>query len=171
MSEPIILCLPDATATQSLGIHLGRSLPPNSVVLLEGNLGTGKTTLVQGIGRGLDISESVDSPTFTLINEYTSGRLPLYHLDLYRLGGAEIEGLNVELYWEGLEVEPGIVAIEWAERLPYRPEDYLQVSLSHTEAGDRQVQLIPFGGFNLDLERIINHRGTEDTEDQSKTLP
>jgi len=152
MSKPITFCLPDAAATQTLGIYLGRSLPANSVILLEGNLGTGKTTLVQGIGRGLDISEAVDSPTFTLINEYTSGRLPLYHLDLYRLGGAEIEGLNVELYWEGLEVEPGLVAIEWAERLPYRPEDYLQVSLSHTEAGDRQVQLIPRGDFQLNLK-------------------
>ncbi|MBD2572349.1 tRNA (adenosine(37)-N6)-threonylcarbamoyltransferase complex ATPase subunit type 1 TsaE [Arthrospira platensis] len=156
MNEAVILSLVDAIATQAVGVKLGRSLGANSLILLEGNLGTGKTTLVQGIAKGLGISESVDSPTFTLINEYTSGRLPLYHLDLYRLNESEIEGLNISLYWEGVEVEPGMVAVEWSERLPYRPADYLQIILSHTPQGDRQIKLIPMGELVIELDGLID---------------
>jgi tRNA threonylcarbamoyladenosine biosynthesis protein TsaE len=123
------ILLADAEATRSLGISLGQSLPAGSVILLEGDLGAGKTTLVQGIGEGLGITEPIVSPTFTLINEYTEGRLPLYHLDLYRLQPAEVEALNLESYWEGTEVPLGIVAIEWAERLPYLPSRYLACPL------------------------------------------
>ncbi|KAB1986703.1 tRNA (adenosine(37)-N6)-threonylcarbamoyltransferase complex ATPase subunit type 1 TsaE, partial [Haemophilus parainfluenzae] len=82
----------------------------------------GKTTLVQGIGAGLGIVDPLSSPTFTLINEYPEGRIPLYHVDLYRLDPAQVEQLYLDLYWEGEEVEPGIVAIEWAERLTYQPQ-------------------------------------------------
>lgn len=133
--------LPNAQATHELGKQFGRSLPPNSVLLLEGNLGAGKTTFVQGLAEGLDLSESIESPTFTLINEYLNGRIPLYHLDLYRLETSEIEDLNLEQYWEGIEVEPGIVAIEWADRLPYKPENYLQIEFTYTEKGDRIATL------------------------------
>jgi tRNA threonylcarbamoyladenosine biosynthesis protein TsaE len=142
---PITVKLANAEATQNLGIQLGRSLPAGSTILLEGNLGSGKTTLVQGIGKGLGIQESIESPTFTLINEHTTGRIPLYHFDFYRLQSEEVEGLNPELYWEGIEVEPGIVAIEWAERLSYKPEAYLQINLSYTETGERLADIIPMG--------------------------
>ncbi|MBD2482354.1 tRNA (adenosine(37)-N6)-threonylcarbamoyltransferase complex ATPase subunit type 1 TsaE [Planktothrix sp. FACHB-1365] len=141
--------LPNAEATRELGKNLGRSLPANSVLLLQGNLGAGKTTFVQGLAAGLDISESIESPTFTLINEYTTGRIPLYHLDLYRLDPSEIEDLNLEQYWEGIEVEPGIVAIEWADRLPYKPESYLQIELTYTETGDRIATLLNVGQDNV----------------------
>lgn len=147
MDKVVEFSLSKPAMTQAVGVDLASSLTPNSVILIEGDLGAGKTTLVQGIAKGLGISEAVDSPTFTLINEYTTGRIPLYHLDLYRLSPSEIEGLNIELYWEGLEVEPGIVAIEWSERLLYRPPDYLQVILSHTPQGDRQIKLIRVGKF------------------------
>ncbi|HAO12877.1 MAG TPA: tRNA (adenosine(37)-N6)-threonylcarbamoyltransferase complex ATPase subunit type 1 TsaE [Planktothrix sp. UBA8407] len=148
--------LPNAQATQELGKKLGRSLPANSVLLLQGNLGAGKTTFVQGLAAGLDIYESIESPTFTLINEYLNGRIPLYHLDLYRLEPSEIVDLNLEQYWEGIEVEPGIVAIEWADRLPYKPESYLQIELSYTEKGDRLATLFNVGqeDFNLNLDQI-----------------
>ncbi|WP_392483254.1 tRNA (adenosine(37)-N6)-threonylcarbamoyltransferase complex ATPase subunit type 1 TsaE [Nostoc sp. C110] len=136
--------LADTEATLRLGITLGQSLTAGSVILLEGDLGAGKTTLVQGIGKGLGIAESIVSPTFTLINEYTEGRLPLYHLDLYRLEPQEVAALNLESYWEGIEVIPGIVAVEWAERLPYKPDSYLSVSLTYEDGGTRQVELIPF---------------------------
>src|SRR5919199_6139267 len=99
--------LADTEATRSLGVTLGQSLPAGSVILLEGDLGSGKTTLVQGLGEGLGITNPIVSPTFTLINEYTEGRLPLYHLDLYRLQPAEVEALNPEIYWEGMEVPLG----------------------------------------------------------------
>jgi tRNA threonylcarbamoyladenosine biosynthesis protein TsaE len=129
------LWLADAEATRSLGKRLGERCPAGTVILLEGDLGAGKTTLVQGIGEGLGLDEAIVSPTFTLIVEYLDGRLPLYHLDLYRLEPKDIPSLNLESYWEGIEVEPGIVAIEWSARLPYLPPDYLRIALTHCDRG------------------------------------
>ncbi len=140
MMEALTCFLPDATATHRLGSILGETLPPGAVLLLEGDLGSGKTSLVQGIGAGLGIGEAIASPTFTLICEYLEGRLPLYHLDLYRLTPAAVDPLYLETYWEGEEVEPGIMAIEWPDRLSYRPERYLLITLT-PQAEGRQAQL------------------------------
>ena len=140
MSERIVK-LPDATATQKLGIDLGKSLTAGSVLLLTGDLGSGKTTLVQGLAQGMNIVDSIVSPTFTIINEYFSGRLPLYHLDLYRLTDAEVDDLHLESYWLGWESELGIVAIEWAERLSYLPEDYLQIELTYDSVDGRIAKI------------------------------
>ncbi|MEG3843293.1 tRNA (adenosine(37)-N6)-threonylcarbamoyltransferase complex ATPase subunit type 1 TsaE [Microcoleus sp. herbarium14] len=137
----MILSLPDAEATRKFGFALGRSLKAGTVILLQGDLGAGKTTLVQGIAEGLEIQDSIESPTFTLINEYLTGRVPLYHLDLYRLEPEEAEALHLESYWDGLERDLGIVAIEWAERLQYKPDNYLQICLSYCDIG-RQIELI-----------------------------
>ncbi len=137
----MILDLPDAEATRKFGVKLGRSLPAGTVILLQGDLGAGKTTLVQGIAEGLEIQDSVESPTFTLINEYLAGRIPLYHLDLYRLEPEETEALHLESYWDGLERDLGIVAIEWPERLQYKPDNYLQICLSYQDNG-RQIEVI-----------------------------
>ncbi|MUL35491.1 tRNA (adenosine(37)-N6)-threonylcarbamoyltransferase complex ATPase subunit type 1 TsaE [Gloeocapsopsis dulcis] len=137
--------LADTEATTHLGILLGQFLNTGIVLLLEGNLGTGKTTLVQGIGRGLGITEPIVSPTFTLINEYTEGRLPLYHLDLYRLEAEEVTALHPEIYWEGIDVDLGIMAIEWAERLPYLPPTYISICLRHHNTCGRQVDLSAVG--------------------------
>jgi tRNA threonylcarbamoyladenosine biosynthesis protein TsaE len=131
----ISITLPNAAATRHLGIALGRSLPPGSILLLEGDLGSGKTSLVQGIGEGLGITEPISSPTFVLLNEYPEGRIPLYHLDLYRLQPSEVDELYLENYWEGIEVPLGIVAIEWAERLGYLPSDYLKLQWIHADMG------------------------------------
>ncbi|WP_341528688.1 tRNA (adenosine(37)-N6)-threonylcarbamoyltransferase complex ATPase subunit type 1 TsaE [Nostoc sp. UHCC 0302] len=136
--------LADAEATLRFGITLGESLSAGSVILLEGDLGAGKTTLVQGIGKGLGINELIVSPTFTLINEYTEGRFPLYHLDLYRLEPQEVAALNLESYWEGVEVTPGLVAVEWAERMPYKPDRYLSVCLTYAHDSTRQAEVTPF---------------------------
>jgi tRNA threonylcarbamoyladenosine biosynthesis protein TsaE len=135
--------LADAAATRKLGIALGHLLNAGNVILLEGDLGAGKTTLVQGIGEGLGISDPIVSPTFTLINEYMEGRLPLYHLDLYRLEPKQVAALNLETYWEGVEVILGIVAIEWAERMPYKPDSYLRVNLTYADEGTRQAEITP----------------------------
>lgn len=132
--------LPNAEATRQFGVELGRSLPQGSILLLNGDLGSGKTTLVQGIGEGLGIVEPIVSPTFTLINEYIHGRLPLYHLDLYRLEPADVEALNLETYWDDQETPLGVVAIEWPERLPYLPGSYLNILLTHAPDGSRLVQ-------------------------------
>ncbi len=141
--------LPDAASTQALGRALGRSLLAGSVIFLEGELGSGKTTLVQGLGQGLGILELIDSPTFTLINEYPGGRLALYHLDLYRLQPEEVAALHLETYWEGIETELGIVAIEWAERLQRQPPRYLRIHLTYPVDSGRQAELTAAGGFEL----------------------
>ncbi len=117
--------------------------------MLEGDLGAGKTTLVQGIGEGLGITDAIVSPTFTLINEYPEGRIPLYHLDLYRLKPAEVEALNLESYWEGFEFPLGIVAIEWAQRMPYLPSSYLRLLLTDSPPSGRQAELIRVGEFEV----------------------
>ncbi len=171
MSEEIVLSLQNATATYNLGKSLGEILSAGSVVLLEGNLGSGKTTLVQGLGAGLGITETIDSPSFTLINEYTNGRIPLYHFDLYRLESSEVSALNLDIYWEGLEVPLGIVAIEWADKLVYYPPNFLRVCLSFSELGDtadltldvscraakRQAKLISVGKFNFNFDWANNY--------------
>lgn len=159
--------LKDALATQRLGIVLGKTLTVNSVILLEGELGAGKTTITQGIGKGLGIDEPIVSPTFTIINEYTQGLHPLYHLDLYRLEANEIMALNPETYWEGIEVSPGIVVIEWAQRMPYKPDIYLTIHLTYAQESQyvdkadstaRFAEIIP---FNCTLSKEIIALGKE----------
>ena len=140
MTERIVK-LPDASDTQMLGMDLGRSLTAGIVLLLTGDLGSGKTTLVQGLAQGMNIEDSIVSPTFTIINEYFSGRLPLYHLDLYRLSNAEVDDLHLESYWLGLETSPGIVAIEWAERLSYLPDNYLRIELTYDTVDGRVAKI------------------------------
>jgi len=152
-STPLKILLADAEATQLLGIKLGQFLTAGSILLLEGDLGSGKTTLVQGIGKGLGITEAIVSPTFTLINEYTQGRLPLYHLDLYRLQTEEVKQLNLESYWNEWEYPLGIVAIEWAERLVSKPPAYLKLSLTY-EDDQRQVEICNFG-LLLELDELL----------------
>lgn len=145
----MVIELPDQEATQALGRSLGKQLSAGSVLLLQGDLGSGKTTLVQGLGSGLGIPE-IDSPTFTLINEYTKGRIPLYHIDLYRLSPAEADALYLETYWEGIETEPGIVAIEWAERLTHLPPEPIELTLSYLAQGRRAKLVLPVS-LSLDL--------------------
>lgn len=147
------LFLPDAAATTQLGQLLGQNLLASSTLLLEGDLGSGKTTLTQGIAQGLGIAEIVASPTFTLVCEYSEGRLPLYHFDLYRLDSAGVARLMPELYWEGTEFEPGLVVIEWPDRLPYRPEAYWQLNLSPTHNPEGRIaELNPMG---QDAETVV----------------
>ena len=155
------LSLANSQQTKNLGFSLGQSLQANTVILLQGNLGVGKTTLVQGLGLGLGITEAIASPTFTLVNEYTKGRIPLYHLDLYRLTSQQTKSIYPEIYWEGAEVEPGITAIEWSERLSFFPDNYLEINLlfdnsaSDYERG-RTVIIKMYGEYDLDLSFLDN---------------
>lgn len=151
MNYELIINLPNLEATKRLGRQLGKLLPAGSILLLTGDLGTGKTSLVQGIGEGLGITEPIVSPTFTLINEYFEGRLPLYHLDLYRLEPEEISHLYLENYWQGIETPLGITAIEWGERLPDKPPHYLEISLTYGDEPTRQVTFKSFGQWDYDL--------------------
>jgi len=100
--------------TLRFGERLGRELQRGDVVALFGDLGAGKTILVKGIARGLGITQEVTSPTFTLVHEYTGGRIPLFHIDLYRLDTPEQAlAIGIEEYWNG----PGVTAIEWSEKI------------------------------------------------------
>ena len=107
-------CSNSVAETESLGEELARRLEPGAVVAFSGDLGAGKTAFVRGMARGLGIGERVTSPTFTIVNEYDGGRLPLFHFDMYRLGSAD------ELYdigWEDYLVRGGVCAVEWSENI------------------------------------------------------
>ena len=132
MDTSITLTLQTLEQTQALGQTLGTCLSAGTLLLLEGDLGTGKTSLIQGLGAGLGIT---DLPTFALIHEYHEGRLPLYHLDLYRLSPAEVEQLHPEIYWLGLETPLGITAIEWPDRLANWPVNHLHLQLDYAPQG------------------------------------
>ena len=146
------LFLPNAAATEKLGYLLGQYLPPGTVILLKGELGSGKTTLIQGLGKSLGICEPIASPTFTMINEYTEVDVPLYHLDLYRLSPEGVAVLYPEIYWEGLEKTPGITAIEWSEHLPYKPSQYMEIELTYNleQGRNASLKLIRLDSFNLE---------------------
>jgi tRNA threonylcarbamoyladenosine biosynthesis protein TsaE len=155
------LFLPNSEHTKRLGELLGKHLPPGSNILLQGDLGTGKTTLIQGLGESLGITDPIASPTFTLINEYTEGRIPLYHLDLYRLEPEQVNAIYPEIYWEGEEVTPGITAIEWSERLPYKPNNYLEINLTHHKKRGRQATLNLLGRNDLNLDFLLDMASTK----------
>jgi len=124
--------------TQRLGLELGRLSQTGDVFLLVGNLGSGKTCLTQGIAWGLDVKEYATSPTFVIIREY-HGRLPLYHIDLYRLDHIEeILDLGLDEYFYGT----GVCAVEWADKgMPAMPVENLLVTLSHVSETERTIQL------------------------------
>lgn len=122
--------------TSLAGESLAAGLRPGDVVLLYGQLGAGKTAFVRGMARGLGASpQDVSSPTFALIQEYAGERATLYHVDLYRLEAKEIDDLGLEELLFG----EGIVAIEWAERWPGRPDDACEVWIE--DAGDERREI------------------------------
>jgi tRNA threonylcarbamoyladenosine biosynthesis protein TsaE len=128
-----------AEETRAIGAGLAAALKPGDVILLSGQLGAGKTCLVSGLAQGLGCTMATASPTFTLINEYRGGRLPLYHIDLYRLDDdAAIAGLGLEEYFDG----NGVSAVEWPERLGrWEPGGALHISLEHLGEGMRRIRL------------------------------
>jgi len=134
------IIVPSVAITRSIALTLANLLETGLILLLEGNLGSGKTTFVQVLGEGLGISTAITSPTFTLIDEYTDGRIPLYHMDLYRLDPAQVKHLHLQEYWRGIDFPLGIVAIEWSERLGMELADYLKIELS-LQKSDREEDL------------------------------
>ncbi len=134
--------------TGKLGVCLGRLAQAGDVFLLVGDLGSGKTCLTQGIARGLDINEYAASPTFVLVREL-HGRLPLYHIDLYRLDRLEeIADLGLDVYLYG----DGVCVIEWAEKgLKVLPEEHLLVWLSYVSDTERRLKFEPKGRRYLEL--------------------
>lgn len=123
--------------TRNLGHEIADALEPGDVVALIGDLGTGKTALTKYIAEGLGITEEINSPTFTIVKEYRSGRLPLYHFDVYRLGsGEELLDIGAEEMLEG----DGVCVIEWADiAADVLPGDALLVCLDY---GDNENERI-----------------------------
>jgi len=123
--------------TMGAGERLARSLGPGAVVLLEGELGAGKTAFVRGLAIGLGApEEDVSSPTFTLIQEYR-GRMPLLHADLYRLSGAEADELGLEELGGN-----GVLAVEWAAKLVRRPAGAVEVFLEDLGGDRRRITIV-----------------------------
>jgi len=124
-------------ATVELGARLGRALAPGSVVLLEGELGAGKTAFVRGLAAGLGApDEEVSSPTFTLVQEY-HGRVPFLHADLYRVSGLEAEDLGLEELGRD-----AVVAVEWAAKLVRRPTGAIDVLIEDLGGDRRRITVV-----------------------------
>lgn len=122
--------------TAAAGRDLASTLAPGAVVLLSGDLGAGKTAFVRGLAEGLGIDPAdVTSPTFTLVQEYRGGRLPLYHVDLYRLKSIEVDDLGLE------EMTDGVMAIEWPDRLPRAFDGAIAVRIDHGDDTLRHISI------------------------------
>ena len=133
-----------ADETQALGTKLAKRLQPGDVIAYFGDLGAGKTALTRGIAQGLGITDIVTSPTYTIVNEYLTGRLPLFHFDMYRLGSSD------ELFdigWEDYLARGGVCAVEWSENV----EDALQGAIRVT------IEKAP---FEADTRRITIEGGS-----------
>ncbi len=132
-------CTDSAEKTVLLGEKIGQIIKPGDIIALHGSLGCGKTTIVKGIARGLGIDEEITSPSFTLISEYT-GRIPLYHMDLYRIDNLEeFELLGAEEMLYG----PGVSLIEWAEKIEQLlPEYHISITFFIDHENNRQIKIV-----------------------------
>ena len=128
-----------AAETRTLGEQLASRLQPGDTVILEGELGAGKSELARGIARGLGVTETVTSPSFTILNVYESGRCPLYHFDWYRLESEEeLYELGMDEYLGG----DGVAVVEWAERCPDAvPEKRIRIRLEVTGEETRCIEI------------------------------
>ena len=133
------------TETEAVGASLAAKLEPGSVIAFTGDLGAGKTAFTRGLAKGLGIEERVTSPTFTIVNEYEGGRLPLFHFDMYRLGSAD------ELFhigWEDYLARNGVCAVEWSENVDEALDgDTIRVDISRGE--DDNTRIITIEGVEL----------------------
>ena len=127
----------DESETKQFGLNLGKDLKKGDIVALIGDLGTGKTTLTKYIGEGLGITEIITSPTFTIIQEYYSGRLPLYHFDVYRINSIEeMDELGCEEYFYG----DGVTIIEWADQImEIIPKQAIVINIEYGETPDERI--------------------------------
>ena len=130
--------------TEKLGAALGRILKPGTVIAYSGDLGAGKTAFTRGIARGLGILEPVTSPTYTIVNEYDTGRLPLFHFDMYRLHSSEDLW---DIGWEDYLERNGVCAVEWSENVADALENPLFI---HMEKLGDTCRRITLKGENID---------------------
>jgi tRNA threonylcarbamoyladenosine biosynthesis protein TsaE len=124
--------------TEQLGQKLGQLLPAGTVIAYRGDLGAGKTAFTRGLARGLGILDPVTSPTYTIVNEYLSGRLPLFHFDMYRLHSADD---LFDIGWDDYLERQGICAVEWSENVAEAMENALTVTIQKLGEDTRKITL------------------------------
>ena len=127
-----------AGETEALGEKLAQLLKPGTVIAFRGDLGAGKTAFTRGLARGLGASDRVTSPTYTIVNEYLGGKMPLFHFDMYRLGSSD------ELFdigWEDYLERGGICAVEWSENVEDAMEDALSVCIEKLGDNERKITI------------------------------
>lgn len=129
--------------TEALGAALGRGLEAGAVLAFTGDLGAGKTAFVRGVALGLGCHGRVTSPTFTIVNEYEGGRLPLFHFDMYRLGSSDE---LFEIGWEDYLARGGVCAVEWSENVADALEEpYIRVDIQRGSADSQRVITVTGG--------------------------
>ncbi|MDD3165359.1 MAG: tRNA (adenosine(37)-N6)-threonylcarbamoyltransferase complex ATPase subunit type 1 TsaE [Oscillospiraceae bacterium] len=119
--------------TERVGRELASRLRPGDVIAFTGDLGAGKTAFTRGLAAGLGIREPVTSPTYTIVNEYRSGKMPLFHFDLYRLGS---DDELFEIGWEDYLAQGGVCAVEWSENAPEAMTQAVHVAISRAPDGE-----------------------------------
>ena len=132
--------------TEALGAALAQKLLPGAVIAYRGDLGAGKTAFTRGLARGLGIKDPVTSPTYTIVNEYLDGRLPLFHFDMYRLASSEDLW---DIGWEDYLLRGGICAVEWSENVADAMEEPIIVTIQKTGEDSRRITIE--GGNALDF--------------------
>ncbi|MBD3110239.1 tRNA (adenosine(37)-N6)-threonylcarbamoyltransferase complex ATPase subunit type 1 TsaE [Bacillus sp. AGMB 02131] len=136
--------------TAKIAYRLGQIATQGTVITLEGDLGAGKTTFTKGLAKGLGIERNVNSPTFTIIKEY-KGRLPLYHMDVYRVEDA-FEDLGFDEYFEG----QGVTVVEWAHLIEDQlPSELLSIQILYAGENERRIVLMPKGKKYVQLCKEI----------------
>ena len=122
--------------TEAVGAALSRILIPGTVIAYRGDLGAGKTAFTRGLARGLGVSDPVTSPTYTIVNEYLGGRMPLFHFDMYRLHSADDLW---DIGWEDYLERGGICAVEWSENVTEAMEDAITVTIEKLGEETRRI--------------------------------
>ena len=131
--------------TEKVGEALGKSLQPGTILAYEGDLGAGKTAFTRGLARGLGCAEQVTSPTYTIVNEYLSGRMPLFHFDMYRLSCADDLW---DIGWDDYLERGGVCAVEWSENVRDAMEDAITVCIQKLGEDTRKITIT--GGTQLE---------------------
>ena len=131
--------------TENLGAALGAILPPGTILAYEGDLGAGKTAFTRGLAKGLGCTDMVTSPTYTIVNEYLNGTMPLFHFDMYRLGSSDDLW---DIGWEDYLERGGVCAVEWSENVRDAMEDAVIVCIQ--KLGEEKRKITITGGIDLE---------------------
>ena len=124
--------------TEAIGAALGKILPAGTVIAYRGDLGAGKTAFTRGLAKGLGCTEIVTSPTYTIVNEYLGGRLPLFHFDMYRLRSSDD---LFDIGWDDYLDRGGICAVEWSENVADAMEDAIYITIEKLGEDSRQITI------------------------------